>query len=530
MANLRQTLYAWRDAEAAKLGVELFRVLPNNALDEIVKALPRTKDELTAIKGIKEAKYREFGKVILAMVDEHAGASHQLSDTSRQSTRSDLKAVSPRSDLVLPDLVPLASEETTFSVSAYLDIVNRELYRIRARVVGEVTSIKFQGSAVYIGLKDAEDESALSVFMWEREYATAGIEVAAGMAVAVEGRSDVYKPTGRLSFRAETIELVGEGALKKAYDALKKKLDEEGVFAPEKKRPLSEYPERIGLITSKTGAVIHDFLNNLGKFGFKVRFTDARVEGAAAVKEILAAIKYFSEEEIDALVIIRGGGSLESLQAFNNERVVRAIAEFPRPTIVAIGHDKDVPLAQLVADHAPSTPTAATVLLNRSWDEGVHTMRYFIKDISALYQGELWANKERLGTLNDVVRAAFAEITMRFSVASREFSEALLLLGRWFTKRGEMLRREAGDLVGNFHRALLDAGREVGESSRLLQLHNPLRQLRLGYSILSKGGKVVRSAKDLPAGTHFEARLSDGTIEAQTITHPRSDQKYKVEP
>lgn len=501
-------LYGWRDQEAAKRGVELFRILPNQALDEIVRSLPRTKEELTAIKGIKEAKYREFGNVVLAMVDEHV--SSQLPVASRQLPEKEALELEKNTGNW-----PLETENSAFSVSAYLDIVNRELYRVHARVLGEVTSIKFQGSAVYIGLKDTEDASALSVFMWARDYALAGVEIAEGVAVAVSGRSEVYKPTGRLSFRAETIELVGEGALKKAYDALKKKLDSEGLFAPEKKRPLPEYPERIGLVTSKQGAVIHDFLNNLGKFGFNVRFTDARVEGAAAVKEILAAIKYFSAQDIDVLVLIRGGGSLESLQAFNNERVVRAIAEFPRPTVVAIGHDKDVPLAQLAADHAPSTPTAATVLLNQSWEEGFHTVRYFARDILGIYQEALWKTRDEVRSSEDGLRRMFAGIGERFSRLADDFRTTIVRLERALTQAAGVLARFEEFLTVRLANAIRETAALLSESSRILALYNPLRQLDLGYSILSKKGKIVRSTTELPSGTHFEARLADGTLGAQ---------------
>src|SRR3989338_9497508 len=118
MANLRRKLYAWRDDEAVKRGVEIFRVLPNRALDEIVKVLPRTKDELTAIKGIKEAKYREFGKILLAMVDEH------VLEAPKDSVLENMGAKKGN--------VPTNGEETVFTVSAYLDVVNRELYRLHA--------------------------------------------------------------------------------------------------------------------------------------------------------------------------------------------------------------------------------------------------------------------------------------------------------------------------------------------------------------------------------------------------------------
>jgi len=126
-------------------------------------------------------------------------------------------------------------------------------------------------------------------------------------------------PAVNFSFICNAIELAGEGALKKAYEALKKKLEREGLFASERKRKLPPYPQTIGIITSKQGAVINDFLTNIGKFGFKLELIDTRVEGPMAVGDILAAIKTFKQRKIDVLVIIRGGGSPESLQAFNNE-------------------------------------------------------------------------------------------------------------------------------------------------------------------------------------------------------------------
>ncbi len=360
--------------------------------------------------------------------------------------------------------------------------------------------------------------------MWMRDYTLSGIELAEGMEVIVEGRSEIYKPSGRFNFRAETIELTGVGALKKAYDALKKKLDAEGLFTEERKRPLPEYPERIGLITSKRGAVIHDFLNNLGKFGYKIQFTDSRVEGVAAVKEILVAIKYFSTQPIDTLVIIRGGGSLESLQAFNNEHVARVIAEFPKPVVCAIGHDKDIPLAQLVADHAPSTPTACTTLLNRSWEEGVHAVRYFAKDIMNLYQGELWVKKDELSGFDQTLRMNFAEISGLVTQITREFSSSLLRVQKQLATQAEILRSMHTALMRGYAQLLKGCEREFIEMSRSLQSYNPLRQLKLGYSILSRGGKIIRETTGIEPGQHFEARLLNGTLEA---TIDRITQKEK---
>ena len=125
------------------------------------------------------------------------------------------------------------------------------------------------------------------------------------------------------------------------------------------------------MITSKQGAVIHDFLNNIGKFGFDIKMIDSRVEGQGAVEDLLAAIQTFRKKDIDVLVIIRGGGSMESLMPFNNELLVREVVGFPVPVLVGIGHDKDMPLVALAADRSESTPTAVANLLNESWERAL---------------------------------------------------------------------------------------------------------------------------------------------------------------
>ena len=509
MANLRQTLYAWRDHEAAKRAVELFRVLPNSALDEIVKTLPRTKEELTAIKGIKDAKYREYGKAILTIIDEHIPTLAAPKITTEEE--SELTSIGK---VLAPEKVA-KQEETVFSVSTYLDVVNRELYRLHARVRGEVTSFKMQGSALYFSIKDRDDESTLPVFMWLSDYHLSGVEMAEGMEIIAEGRSEIYKPSGRLNFRAHTIELVGEGALKKAYDALKKKLDAEGVFAEEKKRELVPYPEKIGLITSKTGAVIHDFLNNLGKFGYKVQFMDSRVEGAAAVKDILSAIKYFSTQNIDTLVIIRGGGSLESLQAFNHELVVRAIAEFPHPVVCAIGHDKDVPLAQLAADLAPSTPTAATILLNRSWGDAKTMVTLSATTLLGRLNEQLWEIDRTLSSSHERLARYFGELLALFGVKEQELRNNVDILGRAIHMQKLIITESLRTFALQYGHALAAMTESLRKVATQIEIYDPFRQLKLGYSILHTKEGLLRSVNSARVGERFEARLSDGTLEAE---------------
>ncbi len=281
------------------------------------------------------------------------------------------------------------SIDKIFSVSQFIEILNVFFRKEDVRITGEICELKRAASGhVYFTIKDKSagengGSAVLDSIIWKRNYEMCGVALEVGMEVVLTGHPNIYPPSGRLSFVADMIELVGEGALKKAYEALKKKLEAEGVFALERKRALSDLPQRIGVITSLKGAVIHDFENNLGKFGFKISVCDSRVEGQAAVKDLLARVATMralaetgtNDDDgrggkfgLDALVIIRGGGSLESLQAFNNEALVRAIVDFPVPVVAGIGHDQDVPLVALAADYMSSTPTATAHLINRSWE------------------------------------------------------------------------------------------------------------------------------------------------------------------
>ena len=256
------------------------------------------------------------------------------------------------------------------SVLDFIGVLNETLRDIEVSVVGEVSKVSFPPSGhVYFDLKDESGDGVLHCVVWKTIYENLGIALEAGMRVVVLGSANIYAPRGELSFKVRAMELTGEGVLKKRYEELKKKLAAEGIFAEERKRAVSEYPERIGIITSRNGAVIHDILNNLGRFGFKVSLVDARVEGPEAVESLLRAIKILKQVPLDVLIVARGGGSMEALQAFDNEKLVRALVDFPVPVIAAIGHHQDVPLAALAADGHVSTPTAAANLLNRSWTE-----------------------------------------------------------------------------------------------------------------------------------------------------------------
>jgi exodeoxyribonuclease VII large subunit len=345
---------------------------------------------------------------------------------------------------------------------------------------------------VYFSLKDEKADSVIDCVVWKSQYDILGIRLEAGMRIVAVGHADVYAPTGKLSFKARAIELTGEGILKKRYEELKKKLAAEGIFAEERKRRVPEYPQRIGIITSRNGAVIHDILNNLGRFGFKVLLADARVEGPEAVGSLLAAIRTFRGIPIDVLVIARGGGSMEALQAFDNELLVREIAAFPVPVIAGIGHHQDVPLAALAADFHASTPTAVANLLNRSWTE------------ASFHLGN--SSDRILGTYRNILASAIGRLDPASYVRN---------LGRICDKAKGAIRNWETEIVGNFEKKIVGAKDNLKTLERIIGANDPARNLRLGYSIMRKEGKVVRSVRKLEIADSFDLQLADGIIEGE---------------
>jgi exodeoxyribonuclease VII large subunit len=221
--------------------------------------------------------------------------------------------------------------------------------------------------------------------------------------------------------------------------------------------------------------VINDFQSNLAARGFKIYFYDARVEGSQAVNDIRQGIKWFNKKMpgLDVLVIIRGGGSLEDLQAFNNELVARDLFASQIPTISGIGHDQDVPIASLVADRAVSTPTAAAHLINESWGR-------LATELPGYEQGMVNIFATTLENMNN---------------------ELIYYLEK---------------LINSFDQTLLNCKESLSAKERYLTSVNPGRQLKLGYSIaFNKQGKVIKSIKDVKVGERIKSKLYKGRIDSQ---------------
>ncbi len=505
--NVLRKLREWREVQARKEGVELFRVISNDAVNGIVDVLPSNKDALLEVKGIAEKKLQKYGRDILAIV---AG---ETNDTISESAP---RALLVRKPTVFGlSLAPAGADseiEKIFTVSDYLELLNVGLRQFEAKVVGEISSLDIRGNYLFFGVKD-KDGSSMSCFMWANNYKISGVILEEGLEVLLSGFPKIHKPSGRISFEVNAVELVGEGALKKAYLELKKKLEKEGLFAEERKKPIPEYPQRIGLITSSTGAVIHDFLNNIGKFGFKISFRDSRVEGALAVRELVSAVRYFKKTgEIDVLVIIRGGGSLESLQAFNNEMLVREVASCSFPVMVGIGHDKDVPIISLVADRAASTPTAVAKALNATWEQALSKVRFFEQKIFNGFGMLLREKQDKLWRFSHTIENGFRTLLERFRTAEERLERSAISIGHALTQTRGALAHFEKTLIEKFQTDFRRSKENLLNTAKIIALNDPERELRLGYSIAFSKGKVVRHVEDVKAGEEIDIRVENGTI------------------
>lgn len=255
-------------------------------------------------------------------------------------------------------------ENSPIQVSDAIALINQTLdYAYPTLVVeGEVAGFKLnKGKFIFFDIKDAE--GSLNCFMMAFQL---GIALEDGMRVRVVAKPSLTK-WGKFSLTVRSVQPVGEGSLKRAFELLKTKLDKEGLFNPERKRALPAMPTRVGVISSTGAAGYADFLKILNNRwqGVEVHVADVQVQGEAAPGQIVRAVEYFNEmkQPVEVLVIIRGGGSQDDLAAFNDERLVRAIAASRTPTLVGVGHEVDVSLADLAADVRAATPSNAAEIL-----------------------------------------------------------------------------------------------------------------------------------------------------------------------
>lgn len=440
-------------------------------------------------------------------------------------------------------------QQLPLSIGQYIELINEQLKIYQAHIVGEITQVKVWTSGhVYFTLKDKEQGAVLDCVIWKGRYALYGIKLEVGMELIASGHANMYPPSGRISFIANTIELVGEGALKKNYDALKKKLTLEGVFDDAQKRSIPTFPRKIGIITSMQGAVIHDFINNLGRHGFQITCINSRVEGVEALDDLYQALTTLKRKNLDVIILMRGGGSIQSLAAFDAEILIREVASSITPIIAAIGHHEDVPLCALAADQTVSTPTAAANMLNTSWDMGVQLV---LKDSQRIFYGYMQRindihqtiTLQRAEILNAFYRiidsfsrvasqvpSYLSQISLSLQIITKEFSDSAQKI--WEQMEYSIVQKHttiqnlgADKIVHPFKLSLQNVTEKIDTQNRLINLYDPLRQLSFGYSLVQRNShNLVKSIKDVTIGEEITIITKDGTIDS--VVHSIKEKKY----
>jgi exodeoxyribonuclease VII large subunit len=361
-------------------------------------------------------------------------------------------------------------------------------------VEGEISNLSVpQSGHAYFTLKD--EQSQIRAVLFRSSQRNLKFTLQHGMQVICRGRVGVYEPRGEYQLILEYIEPKGIGALQKAFEELKVRLEKEGLFDLKRKRPLPLLPRRIGIVTSPTGAAIRDILRVIKRRHpkMKVLIYPVPVQGAEAAPAIVEAIGYFNREKnVDVMIVGRGGGSLEDLWAFNEEAVARAIIASGIPVISAVGHETDYTIADFVADLRAPTPSAAAEMV-------VESEEHFRDHVASLESLLARSVRQRIELLRSSVREV-----MRVLIDPRRKLEQYVqrvdeLLGRLATGLGHHLRRDRTRL------AALSAG---------IDHLNPLAILSRGYSITRKmpEGAILKDSSEVKAGDMLLTKLHKGEI------------------
>lgn len=374
-------------------------------------------------------------------------------------------------------------------------------------VRGEISNYKMYPSGHhYFTLKD--ENAALKCVMFKTNAARLRFRPENGMKVIALGRITVYPRDGAYQLYCSAMSMDGVGDLYAAFEQLKAKLAAQGVFAPEHKKPLPPYPGTIGIVTSSAGAAVHDMLRILNKRYplTQVRLLPVRVQGAEAPGEIAAAIRYANHYHLaDLLIVGRGGGSIEDLWAFNDERVAYAIYESQIPVISAVGHEPDVTISDYVADLRAATPSNAAELA--------------VPDQTALMQNLDAAASAMASALSVRLRHA----RQRLNVLAQ--SPALVSPTGYLEQRKQSLEHlKARMIAAQTQQIQRKRQRFIGETAKL-EAMSPLKVLTRGYSIVSSDdGTVLHSIQQTASGEEIHVKLSDGSLRA-TVTDVKEENK-----
>ena len=411
-------------------------------------------------------------------------------------------------------------------------------------IQGEISSFTAHGSGHwYFTIKDKK--SALDCVMFKFDNINLLFEPKIGDELILNGNVSIYSPSGRYQFNVKHIEVSGEGALLRAYEDLKKKLDKEGLFDDLNKKDLPEFPLEVSVITSATGAVIKDIINVLSRRSPNIALTlvEAKVQGKQAEKSICNAIERVnSYRQSDLVILARGGGSMEDLWCFNMESVARAIFNSEIPLISAVGHETDFTISDFVSDLRAPTPSAAAEIISQNHSNLFANLTSIQKDLNLSIRNELVKQREGLKILAKLIKhpgdklreisqkidgleIQLGNLIQRIILISSSKINIFLSSLKEFSPvvRVENNKKRIEDSIKDIKRSIQEVvGKKRNQflsSSKTLEAVSPLSVLSRGYSILTKGEKeqVVNSYSQVKIGDELKGKLKEGQILTKVI-------------
>ncbi|MGC9046832.1 MAG: exodeoxyribonuclease VII large subunit [Minisyncoccia bacterium] len=486
--KLLELLKNKRKEIAQRENIEIYKVFSNATLEATAEAEPKNKNDLLKIKGWGKKKIEKYGDEILAIIN---------------NTEFITKI---------------------FSVSSLLESANYILQSQigRIKVEGEISDINlrsnFNGINYYFSLKDI-DQEGYGVNCFVSSYTSQRFQhlIEDGLRVIVTGHLSIWK-SGKFEFMVETIEPVGEGAIKKAFEALKKKLEQKGYFDIKRKRALPLIIQDIGLITSAQGDAINDFLSNVGNYGFNIKFLDVRVEGDYAEDYIVSAINWFNKNmpSLDVLVLIRGGGSLESLNTFNSERIADAIVTSRIPIITGIGHEKDETIAGYVSDLNLTSPTAVGNFIKQTREKLIDSVAINLNNLLTATEKILFNTNVTIDNFIQRINIALNNIFSNFYKLENIFIQKINIVFNNIIKFKNVVDIFENSLFNSFNNNLTIMLNKINLlNAQLLEL-NPQSILQRGYSIIySRDGKIIKDINVVKINQDILIKLYKGQIESQ---------------
>ena len=387
----------------------------------------------------------------------------------------------------------LSVSQLNFYIKSILD-GDRNLSNVF--LTGEISNltVHYQSGHIYLSLKD--EKSAIKAIMFANSAKRLKFKPQDGMKVIVRGRVSAYEPSGTYQIYIDDMQPEGLGALNLAFEQLKNKLFKEELFDESRKKFLPRYPQKVGVITSKTGAVFFDIKNVMARRYplAEIVFYPVMVQGSEAPKQIANAINVFNElNAADVLIVGRGGGSMEDLWAFNDEKLARTIADSKIPIISAVGHETDFTICDFVADKRAPTPSAAAELAVPDRKELLAVIEYNINYINSLIYTRINSYKERLTNFTKNKNMSRPDIMIE------EKRIALDIL--------------SGKIKSLFLNEISKHENRFSSLTGKLDALNPLKVLDAGYSLVTNsGGRTIKSVKKAKIGDYLEIRMNDGII------------------